>query len=181
MDNNRVISEPYNHNDPYHMAKWLAAGKPSLQELDADGQPWAPTIIEAWDEVAQAWVRHPTPTVSTRALLASWDEGRRAAYEVGRSDAMDALGCHGLAEGVVLLAGTAFVEACGPAIPLYQIAGSKNGLLTAIEAIPAEGDFAWLAWEMATPADLPTAPQQPAPEGAETIKAMLLRVLSSVP
>lgn len=40
----------YDPENPAHLAQYVAAGSPDLSELDADGNPWRPTIYELVDE-----------------------------------------------------------------------------------------------------------------------------------
>lgn len=44
------IAPDYDPENPMHKAQWEAAGKPDLKQLDANGDPWRPTVFEEkWD------------------------------------------------------------------------------------------------------------------------------------
>lgn len=54
----RVADLAYNPEDPEHVAQYEAAGSPDLEELDADGNPWKPTVYETYNvyfEVVEIW------------------------------------------------------------------------------------------------------------------------------
>lgn len=46
----RSVGAVYDPNNPDHVAQYEAAGSPDLNELDAHGNPWQPTVSkEYWD------------------------------------------------------------------------------------------------------------------------------------
>ena len=91
----QVATAPdYDPQNPKHIAQYEAAGSPYLSELDADGNPWRPTIYELMevpDPIETFGLDEADPLFETKRQILQAERDAQLAKEAEQKAAQEAV------------------------------------------------------------------------------------------
>lgn len=119
----------YDPADPEHRRQYLAAGSPDLSVLDADGQPWRPTIVADLQEDGSYLDRPsppaPSPVEATAAGLRGREQAAAATITQLKAAVAVALMAGGMPQSDTMVAGSQLVLGHAAKIQAYILAGGN--------------------------------------------------------
>lgn len=127
----------YDPQNPKHLAQYKAAGSPDLSELDADGNPWRPTVyelVEVPDPVETFGLDESDPLFATKLQILQAEKAAQLAKEAEQKAAQEA------AAAAAKLAAEEALTAKAVAVKALQKKNKKLAVADALRELQAKSE-----------------------------------------